>query len=162
MVARNSRKRSSRIRGFLPYGSPTRSAGESRQKAEWQQGQFSPPTIDSLCDELFHGEETAERLKIIKEVHYGKYVQSGENLNCDKAGDERYRFQVCEEGPPRREYEPWFVTPETDLSEVSSEILQEMDYQMSYCGESDGELRDAKFSETRKHVQRAMAKRSPS
>ena len=151
-----------------------------QQAVEWRQGQFSEPTIDNLCDELFnpdhdgeqppvctssspdqmfHGHEAAERLKIIKAVHYGKYVQSGENLYCDKAGDEVYRFQVREDG---QEYEPWFVTPETDLSEVPSEILQEMDYQMSYCGEGDGDDRDAKFSETRKHIQAAMQQRSPS
>ena len=135
-----------------------------QQKGEWRQGQFSQPTIDSICDRLFYGPgaEGMSRLKIVKGLHYGDYVQSGENLSCEKAGDERYRFQVRDQTPPRREYEPWFVTPETDLSEVPSEILQEMDYQMSYCGECDDESRDAKFSETRKHIQWAIAKRSPS
>ena len=28
-----------------------------QQKTEWQQGQFSEPTIDDLCDELFKPEE---------------------------------------------------------------------------------------------------------
>jgi hypothetical protein len=131
-----------------------------QRKAEWRQGQFSQPTIDSICDELFHGPEAEVKLKITKTVHYGKYVQSGENLSCEKVGDERYRFQVCDEGPPRREFEPWFVTPETDLSEVPLEVLEQMDTQMYYCGETDE--RDAKFSETRKHIQRAMSQRSPS
>jgi hypothetical protein len=135
-----------------------------QQKAEWRQGQFSQPTIDEICDELFRGPEAENtaRLKIIKTVHYGKYVQSGANLSCVKTGDEQYRFQVCDEGPPRHEYEPWTVAPETDLSEVPLDILQEMDYQMSYCGESDGDDRDAKFSETRKHIQWMMSQRSPS
>ena len=59
-----------------------------QQKAEWQQGQFSEPSIDIICDELFHEPEAEgmTRLKIIKTVHYGKYVQSGENLYCDKTG----------------------------------------------------------------------------
>ena len=117
---------------------------KTRQQAEWQQGQFSEPPIDSICDELFHALEAAERLKIIKSVHYGKYVQSGENLSCDKAGEEIYRFQVCDQAPPWRKYEPWFVTPKTDLSEVPLEILEHMDAEMSYCGETDE--RDAKFS----------------
>jgi hypothetical protein len=132
-----------------------------QQKAEWRQGRFSEPTVDSICDRLFHGPEAEAKLRIVQGLHYGNYVQSGENLYCEKSGDERYCFRVCDQGPPGREYEPWFVTPETDLSEVPSEILQEMDYQMSYCGECD-ETRDAKFSETRKHIQRAIAKRSPS
>jgi hypothetical protein len=126
-----------------------------QQKAEWQQGQFSEPSIDILCDELFHEPEAEgmTRLKIIKTVHYGKYVQSGENLYCDKTGDDQYRFRVCEDG---REYEPWTVTPETDLSEVPLEILEEMDTQMYYCGECDDESRDAKFSKTRKHIQQRI------
>jgi hypothetical protein len=97
------------------------------------------------------------KLKITKTVHFGEYIQSGENLSCEKAGDERYCFQVCED---KGKFEPWFVTPETDLSDVPSEILREMDYEMSYCGETDE--RDAKFSETRKHIQRTMSQRSPS
>jgi hypothetical protein len=28
-----------------------------RQQAEWRQGQFSKPTIDTLCEELFKPEE---------------------------------------------------------------------------------------------------------
>ena len=28
-----------------------------RQQAEWQQGRFSQPTVDSLCEELFKPEE---------------------------------------------------------------------------------------------------------
>ena len=56
-----------------------------------------------------------------------------------------------------REYEPWTVTPETDLSVVPLGILREMDYEMSYCGETDE--RDAKFSKTRKHIQREMGGR---
>jgi len=134
-----------------------------RQEAEWQKGRFSKPTIDGLCEELFHGNETDNmaRLKIVKGLHYGDCVQSGENLYCEKAGDEQYRFQVCDEGPPCRQYEPWMVTPETDLSELSLEILEQMDVQMSYCGECE-ETRDAKFSETRKHVQRTISQRSPS
>ncbi len=99
------------------------------------------------------------KLKITKTVHYGKYVQSGENLSCEKAGHEQYRFQVCDEGPPRREFEPWTVTSETDLSAVPPEILEQMDVQMYYCGETDE--RDAKFYETRKHIQRAISQRSP-
>ena len=31
-----------------------------QQKAEWQQGQFSQPTIDNVCDELFNPEEDGE------------------------------------------------------------------------------------------------------
>ena len=31
-----------------------------RQQAEWQQGQFSKPTVDSLCEELFKPEEDKE------------------------------------------------------------------------------------------------------
>ena len=133
-----------------------------RQKAEWRQGQFSEPTIDSVCDELFNAEPEIQGLKVVKGLHYGDYVQSGENLSCEKVGDEQYRFQVCDQGPPRRDYEPWIMTPQTDLSDVPSEILQEIDYQMSYCGEGDGDDRDAKFSETRKHVQRTIGERSPS
>ncbi len=53
------------------------------------------------------------------------------------------------------------MTPETDLSEVPLDVLEQMDYRMSYCGETE-ETRDAKFSETRKHVQRAISQRSPS
>ncbi len=128
-----------------------------RQEAEWQKGRFSKPTIDGLCEELFRPEDMT-KLKIVKGLHYGNYVQSGENLSCEKVGDEQYRFQVGEKG---REYEPWTVTPSTDLSAVPSEMLQEMDHQMSYCGESE-EMRDAKFSETRKHVQWAISQRSPS
>jgi hypothetical protein len=133
-----------------------------RQKAEWRQGQFSEPTIDNVCDELFNAEPETQGLEIVQGFHYGDYVQSGENLYCEKAGDERYRFQVRDQTPPWREYEPWFVTPEADLSDVATEILQEMDCQMSYCGECDDESRDAKFSETRKHVQRTIGERSPS
>jgi hypothetical protein len=123
----------------------------------------SPEAIDDLCDQLFHGAEPQDmaRLRIVKGLHYGDYVQSGENLSCEKTGDEVYRFQVRDERPPCREYEPWTVTPETDLSEVPLDLLAEMDTQMYYCGETE-ELRDAKFSETRKHVQREMALRSPS
>jgi len=43
---------------------------------------------------------------------------------------------------------------------VPLEILEQMDVQMYYCGETD--VRDAKFSETRKHVQRTISRRSPS
>jgi len=131
-----------------------------RQEAEWQKGRFSKPTIDGLCEELFHGPETGDmaRQKIVKGLHYGDYVQSGENLSCEKAGEEQYRFQVREAG---REFEPWLVTPDTDLSDVPSEILEEMDNQMSCCVETE-ETRDAKFSETRKHIQRAISQRSPS
>ncbi len=120
--------------------------------------------LDDLCDWLFNPPETADsaRLEIVQGFHYGDYVQSGENLCCEKAGDERYRFRVCDQTPPRREYEPWFVTPEADLSEVPLDILEQMDYQMSYCGEGDGDDRDAKFSETRRHIQRTIGERSPS
>lgn len=116
--------------------------------------------LDDLCERLFHGngaEETA-RLRIVQGIHYGDYVQSGENLSCEKVGDEQYRFQVHEK---RHEYEPWIVTPGTDLSDLPIEILEQMDQQMSYCGEVE-ETRDAKFSETRKHIQRTMNERSPS
>jgi hypothetical protein len=99
------------------------------------------------------------RLNIIKGIHYGDYIQSAENLRCNKAGLDRYQFQVCDEGPPLRKYKPWFVTPETDLSDVPVEILEEMDNEMYYCGECDGETRDAKFSETRKHIQRVIEER---
>ena len=58
--------------------------------------------LDDLCDWLFHepaAEDTA-RLKVVQGLHYGKYVQSGENLSCVKTGDEQYRFQVCDAGLP--------------------------------------------------------------
>ena len=105
----------------------------------------TPQETDDLCDRLFNGPEAedAANPKITKSVHYGNYIQSGENLSCERAGDERYRFQVREEG---RAYEPWIVTPETDLSEVPTDVLEEMDAEMYYCGETDE--RDAKFSET--------------
>ena len=142
---------------------------ESRRKrqqaVEWRQGQFSEPTIDSLRDELFQGPdvEYTARLEIVQGRHYGDYIQSGENLYCETAGEEQYRFRVCDQSPPRRKYEPWFVTPETDLSGVPLDILEQMDTQMYYCGEcDDDESRATKFSETRKHIQRAMAERSPS
>lgn len=156
---------------------------ESRRKrqqaVEWQQGQFSEPTIDSVCDELFRepgkvgeqpdalppDEPAAEgtRLEIVQGWHYGDYVQSGENLYCDKAGEEVYRFRVCDQSPPYSKYEPWFVTPETDLSAVSLKILEEMDTQMYYCGEcDDDESRETKFSRTRKHIQGAISQRTPS
>ncbi len=61
------------------------------------------------------------RLKIIKTVHYGRYVQSAENLICEMAGHERYRFQVREDG---RQYKPWIVTPTTDLTDVPMNILE--------------------------------------
>jgi hypothetical protein len=131
-------------------------------------GSEQPPDaeqIDDLCDRLFNQPVPADaaRLEIVQGRHYGKYVQSGENLDCAKAGDEQYRFQVCDQGPPCRTYEPWVVTPETDLSGVPSEVLQEMDYQMSYCGEcDDDESRETKFSRTRKHIQRAISQRMPS
>jgi hypothetical protein len=32
-----------------------------QQQAEWQQGQFSEPTIENLCDELFKPEEGEDR-----------------------------------------------------------------------------------------------------
>ena len=120
--------------------------------------------LDDLCDWLFNAPaaEDAAKLRIVQGLHYGDYVQSGENLYCEKAGDEQYRFQVRDQTPPWREYEPWFVTPEADLSEVPLDILEQMDVQMSYCGEGDGDDRDAKFSETRKHIQRTMSQRSPS
>jgi len=44
------------------------------------------------------------RLNIIKGIHYGDYIQSAENLRCNKAGLDRYQFQVCDEGPPLRKY----------------------------------------------------------
>ena len=91
------------------------------------------------------------RLKIIKTVHYGRYVQSAENLICEMAGHERYRFQVREDG---RQYKPWIVTPATDLTYVPMNILEHMDAEMYYCGETDE--KDAKFSETRKHIQRTI------
>jgi hypothetical protein len=31
-----------------------------QQRAEWQQGQFSEPTIDGVCEELFKPEEDGE------------------------------------------------------------------------------------------------------
>ena len=48
-----------------------------------------------------------------------------------------------------REYEPWIVTPETDLSDVPLDVLEQMDGQMYYCGETRRDegrqvLRDAK------------------
>lgn len=81
-----------------------------------------------------------------------------ENLNCEKAGSEIYWFQVCDEG---RKYKSWIVTPDTDLSGVPLQILEEMDNQMYYCGEGDDESRDAKFSVTRKHIQRVIEEREP-
>jgi hypothetical protein len=33
----------------------------NRQQAEWQRGQFSKPTVDSLCEELFKPEEDEDR-----------------------------------------------------------------------------------------------------
>jgi hypothetical protein len=99
------------------------------------------------------------RLNIIKGIHYGDYIQSAENLRCNKAGLDRYQFQVCDQGPPLRKYKSWIVTPETDLSDVPLEILEEMDNQMYYCGEGDDESRDAKFSVTRKHIQRVIEER---
>ena len=71
-----------------------KSRQKKQQKAEWQQGQFSQPTIDSVCEELFHGDEAETKLRIVQGRHYGKYVQSGENLDCTKADEDEYRFQV--------------------------------------------------------------------
>jgi hypothetical protein len=140
---------------------------QRRREKELRQAPVSPflppgqleseEMLARLCDQLFngcHAVQTATELKIIQAVHYGKHIQSGENLYCEKAGDEQYRFVVHEDG---REYEPWTVTPETDLSTVPLDILAEMDAEMSYCGETDD--RAAKFSETRKHIQREMRER---
>ena len=159
MAARSSRRRSRRHPKFAAaMESYVRCRQKRQQKAEWRQGQFSQPTIDSVCEELFDASGPGDRLEIVQGRHYGKYVQSGENLNCDKTGEEEYRFQVREDG---REYEPWTVTPETDLSGVPLETLEQMDAQMYYCGETDE--RDAKFSQTRKHIQGEMdGRRSPS
>ena len=112
-----------------------------------------PEPLDRLCDRLFNEPEAecVAKLKIIKAVHYGKYIQSGENLICEMAGHERYRFQAREDG---RKYKPWTVTPATDLTDVPMNILEHMDAEMYYCGETDE--RDAKFSETRKHIQRTI------
>ena len=81
----------------------------------------TPQETDALCDRLFNGPEAedAAKPKITKSVHYGNYIQSGENLSCEKAGDERYRFQVREKG---RAYEPWIVTPETEHERVDCTI----------------------------------------
>jgi len=80
--------------------------------------------------------------------HFGKYIQSGENLEITPiAGEEGYSFQVVG-------YEAFTINPETDLSHVTYDILKEFDTQMSYCGESDdNEIRGAKFSTTRHHIQ---------
>ena len=51
------------------------------------------------------------------------------------------------------------MIPTTDLSDVPVDILGEMDNEMYYCGECDGEIRAAKFAETRKHIQRVIGER---
>jgi hypothetical protein len=118
----------------------------------------TPAELDDLCGQLFHGSDTegdGTNLKIIKTVHFGDYIQSAENLFCKKVTYEIYCFQVCEHG---HKYKPWIVTPDTDLSDVSLRILEEMDTQMYYCGESE-ETWDAKSSATRRHIQRAIEER---
>ena len=98
------------------------------------------------------------RLNIIKGIHYGDYIQSAENLiaiRLDRTGISS-RFAT---GDLPAQVQAMVRGPETDLSDVPVEILEEMDNEMYYCGECDGETRDAKFSETRKHIQRVIEER---
>ena len=98
-------------------------------------------------------------LELIKGVHYKDYIQSGENIDVTRLpGEDAFVFRIIDwaEYPVKiKEYhEAFVITPLTDLSAIDSDVLDELDTQMYYEGESDDEdRRFAKFSETRRHIQ---------
>ena len=109
------------------------------------------------------------RLKIEQGTHYTKYIQSGENLQVDQLAEEVYQFTVVDYAIYRplegilagaTRHKPFIITPQTDLQGIPLDILQELDWQMSYEGECDDyQRRAAKFSKTRHHIQDTIAER---
>jgi hypothetical protein len=98
------------------------------------------------------------KLTLINGRHYHSYIQSGENIRVDRIADEVYEFKIIvwNKYPKsvKNYCESFQINPETDLSEVSTEILEELAIEMGYCGEVDNDwIRGAKFSKTRKHIQ---------
>lgn len=87
---------------------------------------------------------------------------SGEDLNCQRIGTETYLFTV--DGYPDYRL---VVDDRFDFAGIDTDSLSEMDIQMSYNGEMDCTClneplceREAKFSKTRKRIQKEIDRRS--
>lgn len=108
----------------------------------------------------------SNKLILKKGVHYKKsfgwsevpnlgviehpYIQSGENICVERVGDEKFQFQI--DG-----MKPFIVQPDTDLSALTIETIEELAEQMYLCGEfSDNFQRYAKFSNTRKYLLKCL------
>ena len=92
-------------------------------------------------------------IEFIKGKHFGKYIQSGENLSVTHVEDEIYEFKVIKwkKYPDiiKGYYESVFITPESDLSKLSQDVLEQLDIQMSYEADSEDDwVRVAKISKT--------------
>lgn len=95
-----------------------------------------------------HYKEVAGFLEV-KKVGIVKqpYIQSGENISVKRINQEEFEFQI--DG-----LKPFIITPNTDLSDLSDETIEQLAEEMYLCGESSDDYhRFAKFSETRKHLQ---------
>ncbi len=109
------------------------------------------------------------RLKIEQGVHYTKYIQSAMNLWVQRLAEEVYQFTVIDYAIYRplegildgaTSHKPFIITPQTDLQGIPLDILEELDWQMSYEGECDDyQRRAAKFSKTRRHIQATILER---
>lgn len=101
------------------------------------------------------------KVQFVKGIHYGDEVQSASNIEVTKLGDEIYLLQVYDEieydsqtdSPITKNYEPIMLTPNSDLSSIDPEFLEQFSWQFSYAGEStDQWIREAKFSKTRANI----------
>lgn len=108
----------------------------------------------------------AEPLRLQRGIHYGDYVQSGENIYVRRLGNaDAYEFTIEDErrSGRRDRYKSFRISPDSDLSLVDPNILDELSIEMGYCGESeDDNYRYAKFSQTRAHIDAyAISNREP-
>ena len=108
-----------------------------------------------------------DKLEIKKGIHYSNYIQSAENIkvrriaeNQIKNCEDGYVFQIVNEwydyhsGLAKSLGKPFVITSSTDLSKIDKSILEQLELQLCYEGETDNKsVRYAKFSQTRENIQ---------
>ena len=140
-------------RMFGSRGQPVRSSRRMRSRS----------TICATACSTSPCRRTRQGWRSSRDATTASTCRAARTCDCEKAGDERYRFQgYVTRTPPVQSTSPGRHARDRPVRKCRSDILEQMDYQMSYCGEGDGDDRDAKFSETRRHIQRTIGERSPS
>lgn len=84
-----------------------------------------------------------------RDTRIARQAQSGENLTATWIDEDTVKLEVNGKS--------FTVTTHTDFTATDKDILEELDTQLSLCGECDDpQIRQLKFCKVRKHIQAAL------